>query len=156
MTVEFTLKSLLLTGHCFDGTAKEPPRGMQLQLRESEMTSLSGTIVMSNLGYFQLQAAPGVWELSLAPGRSRDVYQMEYISNLDRSELQGEEEEDAESEDSMEVTSEGAIDENGTSTRIALSDFSGRTVRLRVRKREGQEDDDVLHDGTSTGAQKSG
>lgn len=33
------------------------------------------TQVMQNLGYFQLKASPGLWELSIAPGRSRDLYQ---------------------------------------------------------------------------------
>lgn len=31
---------------------------------------------MQNLGYFQLKASPGLWELSIAPGRSRDLYQI--------------------------------------------------------------------------------
>lgn len=34
------------------------------------------TLVMQNLGYFQLKASPGLWELSIAPGRSRDLYQI--------------------------------------------------------------------------------
>ena len=29
---------------------------------------------MQNLGYFQLQAAPGVWNLALAPGRASELY----------------------------------------------------------------------------------
>jgi UDP-glucose:glycoprotein glucosyltransferase len=31
---------------------------------------------MKNLGYFQLKASPGLWELSIAPGRSRDLYKI--------------------------------------------------------------------------------
>jgi UDP-glucose:glycoprotein glucosyltransferase len=34
------------------------------------------TLVMQNLGYFQLKASPGLWELGIAPGRSRDLYQI--------------------------------------------------------------------------------
>lgn len=34
------------------------------------------TLVMQNLGYFQLKASPGLWELSIAAGRSRDLYQI--------------------------------------------------------------------------------
>jgi len=34
------------------------------------------TLVMQNLGYFQLKAAPGLWQLSIAPGRSRELYQL--------------------------------------------------------------------------------
>lgn len=40
-------------------------------LREPAMVD---TIVMSNLGYFQLKAAPGAFDLQLAPGRSRQLY----------------------------------------------------------------------------------
>ena len=29
---------------------------------------------MSNLGYFQLKAEPGIYNLTLAPGRSRELY----------------------------------------------------------------------------------
>ena len=29
---------------------------------------------MSNLGYFQLKTAPGVWHLGLTPGRSQELY----------------------------------------------------------------------------------
>ena len=36
--------------------------------------ALVDTIVMSNLAYFQLKASPGLFSLSLAPGRSRQLY----------------------------------------------------------------------------------
>lgn len=32
------------------------------------------TIVMANLGYFQLKANPGAWLLRLRQGRSADIY----------------------------------------------------------------------------------
>ena len=32
------------------------------------------TIVMANLGYFQLKAAPGAWMLRLREGRSSEIY----------------------------------------------------------------------------------
>lgn len=34
------------------------------------------TLVMSNLGYFQLKAGPGVYNLSLASGRSQELYRV--------------------------------------------------------------------------------
>ena len=43
---------------------------------------------MSNLGYFQLQTNPGVWQLSIAPGRHSRVYSVlsprghEHVSSL--------------------------------------------------------------------------
>ena len=37
---------------------------------------MSDTIVMANLGYFQLKARPGAWLLQLRKGRSRDIFQV--------------------------------------------------------------------------------
>ena len=48
------------------------PRGVQLQLlplsAPPEARPLVDTLVMSNLGYFQLKSGPGLWKLKLAPG----------------------------------------------------------------------------------------
>lgn len=46
------------------------PRGVQLHLGNSNEPHLQDTLVMSNLGYFQLKAAPGAWTLQLAPGNT--------------------------------------------------------------------------------------
>lgn len=35
---------------------------------------LVDTLVMANLGYWQMKVSPGVWYLQLAPGRSSDLY----------------------------------------------------------------------------------
>ena len=70
----FELKNILVEGHCtniFDGS---PPRGLQFSLaKESES---QGTIVMANLGYFQLKANPGEWSLLLREGRSKDLFEI--------------------------------------------------------------------------------
>jgi UDP-glucose:glycoprotein glucosyltransferase len=48
------------------------PRGVQLQLAPrsapEDAPPLVDTLVMSNLGYFQLKSRPGLWKLKLAPG----------------------------------------------------------------------------------------
>ena len=44
------------------------PRGVQLWLGTESEPHARDTLVMSNLGYFQLKAQPGAWNLSLAPG----------------------------------------------------------------------------------------
>lgn len=41
------------------------------------------TLVMANLGYFQLKAAPAVWTLTLAPGRSQQLYAIHSSMDLD-------------------------------------------------------------------------
>lgn len=50
------------------------PRGVQLHLGNSNQSHLQDTLVMSNLGYFQLKAAPGAWTLQLAPGHTYHCY----------------------------------------------------------------------------------
>lgn len=59
---------------CSELRARSPPRGVQLTLGTAAAPHVTGTVVMSNLGYFQLQAAPGVWTLSLKPGGSATLY----------------------------------------------------------------------------------
>lgn len=87
---------------CYDVTSGAPsaPQGLQLVLRASSSSSshpspaqgqpsaasaaaaaaaaavVADTVVMENLGYFQLQAGPGLWELALAKGRASDVYEI--------------------------------------------------------------------------------
>ena len=50
------------------------PRGVQLHLGTAQQPHQVDTLVMSNLGYYQLKAAPGVFNLRLAPGRSQELY----------------------------------------------------------------------------------
>jgi UDP-glucose:glycoprotein glucosyltransferase len=50
------------------------PRGVQLVLGTQTEPHVVDTIVMSNLGYFQLKAAPRAWTLRLATGRSQELY----------------------------------------------------------------------------------
>lgn len=57
------LEAIMLTGSCID-TAFESseslhPRGTQLVLQNSQSQPLQDTLVMSNLGYFQLKTVPG-------------------------------------------------------------------------------------------------
>lgn len=42
-----------------------PPRGLQFLLGTPSSRALYDTIVMANLGYFQLKATPGAWLLTL-------------------------------------------------------------------------------------------
>lgn len=79
----FELEALVITGSCVDLTSLSArihdqvhPRGVQLQLGTAADPHLMDTLVMSNLGYFQLKAAPGVWSLRLAPGRSKELFDM--------------------------------------------------------------------------------
>uniref|UniRef100_A0A8C5AD04 UDP-glucose ceramide glucosyltransferase-like 1 n=1 Tax=Gadus morhua TaxID=8049 RepID=A0A8C5AD04_GADMO len=73
---EYELEHLLLEGHCFDLTTGQPPRGLQFTLGTGQRPLRQDTIVMANLGYFQLKANPGAWILKLRKGRSEDIYQI--------------------------------------------------------------------------------
>lgn len=50
------------------------PRGVQLHLGTAQRSHIVDTLVMSNLGYFQVKAEPGMYNLTLAPGRSSELY----------------------------------------------------------------------------------
>uniref|UniRef100_A0A8C7U5J2 UDP-glucose ceramide glucosyltransferase-like 1 n=1 Tax=Oncorhynchus mykiss TaxID=8022 RepID=A0A8C7U5J2_ONCMY len=76
VTAEYELEHLLLEGHCFDLSTGQPPRGLQFTLGMSQDPLMQDTIVMANLGYFQLKANPGAWILKLREGRSEDIYQI--------------------------------------------------------------------------------
>uniref|UniRef100_A0A8C2XQW8 UDP-glucose ceramide glucosyltransferase-like 1 n=2 Tax=Cyclopterus lumpus TaxID=8103 RepID=A0A8C2XQW8_CYCLU len=76
VTAEYELEHLLLEGHCFDLSTGQPPRGLQFTLGMSRDPLMYDTIVMANLGYFQLKANPGAWTLKLRKGRSEDIYQI--------------------------------------------------------------------------------
>ena len=95
MSAEFELEHLLVTGHASEAPSEgapvqrgagAPPRGLQLTLApaggaagadgESGAAGGSGpgaavgTIVMANLGYFQLKANPGLHALTIAQARA--------------------------------------------------------------------------------------
>ncbi|KAG1245283.1 hypothetical protein G6F68_015121 [Rhizopus microsporus] len=65
----YELQSILVEGHCLDSVIKSPPRGLQFEL-VSFGSEKRDTLVMANLGYFQLKALPGLWRLGLREGRS--------------------------------------------------------------------------------------
>lgn len=116
----FRLESLLVYGQCRDKTFDmyAPPNGLQLVLdRDVGATRMHrDTLVMKNLGYFQLQATPGVWSLHLARGRATELFEIV----------------DAVSDQAMETTP------------VQVYDFGSRLSQLLVRKRSGREHDVLL------------
>ncbi|XP_078741871.1 UDP-glucose:glycoprotein glucosyltransferase 1-like, partial [Lampetra fluviatilis] len=74
ITADFELEFLILEGHCYDVTTAQPPRGLQFTLGTRTQPVAVDTIVMANLGYFQLKANPGAWILRLRKGRSEDIF----------------------------------------------------------------------------------
>uniref|UniRef100_A0A183IHE1 Glyco_transf_24 domain-containing protein n=1 Tax=Soboliphyme baturini TaxID=241478 RepID=A0A183IHE1_9BILA len=117
----YELEYLLLEGHCFDEASGGPPRGLQFVLGTSLSPNMVDTIVMANLGYFQLKANPGVWSLSLREGKSSDIYQITTHENTDSSFHQ----------------------ENVT---IVISSFSGKIIKIKVSKKPDKLGEDLLSD----------
>ncbi|KAL0365044.1 UNVERIFIED_CONTAM: UDP-glucose:glycoprotein glucosyltransferase [Sesamum angustifolium] len=113
----FELEALVLTGHCSEKD-QEPPRGLQLILGTKNTPHLVDTLVMANLGYWQMKVFPGVWYLQLAPGRSSDLYV-------------------------MKEDGEGA---QGTTLlkRIIIDDLRGKLVHMEVMKKKGMEQEKLL------------
>ncbi|XVF67689.1 hypothetical protein PTKIN_Ptkin10aG0141700 [Pterospermum kingtungense] len=115
----FELEALVLTGHCAEKD-HDPPRGLQLILGTKNTPHLVDTIVMANLGYWQMKVSPGVWYLQLAPGRSSELYRFR----------------DGDDDD-------GSI-EKSLSKRITINDLRGKVVHLEVVKKKGKEHEKLL------------
>ncbi|GAV61148.1 Glyco_transf_8 domain-containing protein/UDP-g_GGTase domain-containing protein [Cephalotus follicularis] len=113
----FELEALVLTGHCSEKD-HDPPRGLQLILGTKSTPHLVDTIVMANLGYWQMKVSPGVWYLQLAPGRSSEIY-------------------------ILKDDGDGRRDKS-LSKRITINDLRGKVVHLDVLKKKGKEHERLL------------
>eukprot|EP00727_Mastigamoeba_balamuthi_P011847 m51a1_g7285 putative UDP-glucose:glycoprotein glucosyltransferase (1435) ;mRNA; r:34055-38973 len=72
----YRLENLLVEGNCYEQPKGAPPRGLEVILApRAGAQRASDTLVMSNFGYFQLKANPGMWVLSIREGRSRELYE---------------------------------------------------------------------------------
>eukprot|EP00514_Thraustochytrium_sp_LLF1b_P008948 CAMPEP_0184548524 /NCGR_PEP_ID=MMETSP0199_2-20130426/6252_1 /TAXON_ID=1112570 /ORGANISM="Thraustochytrium sp., Strain LLF1b" /LENGTH=1540 /DNA_ID=CAMNT_0026943139 /DNA_START=159 /DNA_END=4781 /DNA_ORIENTATION=+ len=131
--VQFELKSLLITGHCHDVVSSEPPAGLQLLLRNSLVAGApvsADTLVMKNLGYFQLQASPGLSYLEIAPGISSELYEIQTSDSIGLRQF---------------ISKKSAPSKGGMQGKLMVTrDFSGQVERLLVKKRVGRENDDLL------------
>ncbi|XP_058520351.1 UDP-glucose:glycoprotein glucosyltransferase 1 [Ochotona princeps] len=124
VAAEYELEYLLLEGHCYDVTTGQPPRGLQFTLGTSANPVVVDTIVMANLGYFQLKANPGAWFLRLRKGRSEDIYRIYSHDGTDSP------------PDADEVV-------------IVLNNFKSKIIKVKVQKKADMVNEDLLSDGTS-------
>ncbi|GAB6021676.1 hypothetical protein CHUAL_004257 [Chamberlinius hualienensis] len=116
---EFELEHLLIEGHCFDQATGSPPRGLQFVLGTSNQPEMVDTIVMANLGYFQLKASAGAWILKLRNGRSADIYDI--------------------------ATHEGADSPSDSSdVHILIGNFRSHIVKIKVAKKPEKRKVDLL------------
>ena len=70
----FTLKHILLEGSCFDHSTQEPVPGVQFNIGTIRDSAKFDSLVMQNLGYFQLKVYPGLWQLHLVRKNSIQLY----------------------------------------------------------------------------------
>uniref|UniRef100_A0A4W3JNT5 UDP-glucose ceramide glucosyltransferase-like 1 n=1 Tax=Callorhinchus milii TaxID=7868 RepID=A0A4W3JNT5_CALMI len=124
VAAEYELEYLLLEGHCYDVTTGQPPRGLQFVLGTSANPAVVDTIVMANLGYFQLKANPGAWALRLRKGRSEDIYKI--------------------------YSHEGADSPPGTEEVIVvLNSFKSKIIKMKVQKKPDHVQEELLSDGNA-------
>ncbi|KAM9343363.1 UDP-glucose:glycoprotein glucosyltransferase 2 [Pholidichthys leucotaenia] len=125
VAAEFELEHLLLEGHCFDLITGQPPRGLQFTLGMRQDPLMYDTIVMANLGYFQLKANPGAWILRLRKGRSEEIYQILSHDGTD-SPL-----------DAGDVI-------------VVLNNFHSKIIKVRVQKKAEKLSEDLLSETTES------
>uniref|UniRef100_A0A8D2P5R3 UDP-glucose ceramide glucosyltransferase-like 1 n=1 Tax=Zosterops lateralis melanops TaxID=1220523 RepID=A0A8D2P5R3_ZOSLA len=124
VVAEYELEYILLEGHCFDVTTGQPPRGLQFTLGTKKNPVMVDTIVMANLGYFQLKANPGAWTLRLRKGRSEEIYQVF----------------------SHEGTDSVA---DLTDVIVVLNNFRSKIIKVQVQKKPDKVNEELLTDGTT-------
>ena len=130
---DFKLEYLLLEGHCFEQSTGNPPRGLQIVLAQGDRHAnvIGDTIVMANLGYFQLKAKPGSWKLALREGRSADIYQIMSYEGPDAV---------------------YNVNGNVSTLSVTISSFKSHLVKLKVNKKPGQSHKDLLAETDETEA----
>ena len=138
--IGYALKSLVVMGQCYDVVHRKPPNGLQIELVDRATgASRHDTLVMQNLGYFQLRAGPGYWKVDLANGtKSRELYETVEASDRRgfgyRSRRRG----------AAHVFDAAAPASDGVA--VVVDDFEASAHQLRVRKRAGMEDVELLGD----------
>ncbi|XP_078310602.1 UDP-glucose:glycoprotein glucosyltransferase 1-like [Crassostrea virginica] len=121
VNAQFALEYILIEGHCSDVSTGQPPRGLQFTLGMNVSKPLVDTIVMANLGYFQLKANPGVWFLNLREGRSRDIYSISGHELTD--------------------TPQGSED-----IAVSINSFKSKILRIKVEKKKDKMTEQLLKD----------
>ncbi|KAL9964464.1 hypothetical protein ACROYT_G028110 [Oculina patagonica] len=120
---KFELEYIFIEGHCSDFHTRQPPRGLQFTLGTPRNPAMFDTIVMANLGYFQLKASPGAWSLRVREGRSSEIYEIESVSG-------------SEKEDDGHFT-------------VVVDSFIGKLMKVKVKRKPGMEGKDLLSDSDS-------
>eukprot|EP00882_Tetradesmus_deserticola_P014252 GHRQ01015150.1.p1 GENE.GHRQ01015150.1~~GHRQ01015150.1.p1 ORF type:complete len:663 (+),score=343.25 GHRQ01015150.1:862-2850(+) len=157
---EYELEAIMLSGSCSEAGSDAiqkarmpPPRGLQLHLGTPAQPHQVDTLVMQNLGYFQLKASPGLWQLSIAPGRSQELYQLlsssTGASDTHASLWSGQR---SSGSGSSPAAAHNANVTTHESTQVLLHSFTGKYLLLKVQKRPGKESEPLLPAADDMGA----
>ncbi|KAJ9453171.1 UDP-glucose:glycoprotein glucosyltransferase [Diplonema papillatum] len=133
LTAEYELEAIVVSGSCVEAKKNEPPRGLPLELSPiipSGAGTATDTLVMSNLGYFQLKAEPGAWRLSVQAGtRGADIFSIAGVS-----------ERSAAAADAVKLLPEAGV------AQVVVDKFSGVAAKLSVQRKPGMEAADLLEE----------
>jgi UDP-glucose:glycoprotein glucosyltransferase len=126
---EFELEYILVEGQCFDSQIDSPTPGLEYVMGTDREADLYDTIVMANLGYFQLKGRPGYWKLRLRQGKSSNIYQIDNYHQQDGV-----------------FTGDDNSGNNISHIPVAVTSFTGTVLVVHVRKRAGMEGVNLLDD----------
>ncbi|KPA80606.1 putative mitochondrial UDP-glucose:glycoprotein glucosyltransferase [Leptomonas pyrrhocoris] len=115
----YRMHSILVTGDATDVLVGRPPDGLPLSLTTANARSTDTQVMANQNGYYQLQAGPGLWYLSVKPGPVAAAYCIEAIGPHP-----------------IPACAEGRGEINFTQGQhipVVLDSFSGRYLSLRVR-----------------------
>ncbi|KAL0488967.1 UDP-glucose:glycoprotein glucosyltransferase [Acrasis kona] len=134
----YQLEYLVATGSCYDTTLKRSPRGLQLSLvDEFENKVKDITIVMANLGYFQLKAQPGLFNVVIPQGRHSEIYSLSGVS--------------------QQSFYQQSLDNKKSSRAVVhVNDFDAPFLRVDVVRNEGKYNEELLTDSDVSQEQAAG
>ncbi|ORC90281.1 UDP-glucose:glycoprotein glucosyltransferase [Trypanosoma theileri] len=139
----YRINSILITGSAKESGGSTPPRGLPLLIRSlrnntntnrnsvNSANSNSGsltrdTLVMANLGYFQLQSTPGVWYLTVQPGAFAKSFYISKVKGVRTNYVE-------------KIEYNGVFNfSKGQSIPIVVSSFTGEFIKLEVAKVPGE------------------
>lgn len=118
----YDLKQVLIEGHAREVLTNSIPAGLQLLLQTPDGSQTLDTIVTANLAYFQFRARPGLYSLSIRPGKGDELYEMNSVGNLGWD------------SPGVEITGDS----------ITLDTLQGLTIFPTVKKRSGKEKENLI------------
>lgn len=124
----YILQNIVITGACYDKESRNPVRGLQLFLDSPpDKIHLEDTLVMKNLGYFQLKANPGTQLVYISPGKHEELYEIHDYSITDFSQ-------------SHILNSLQNTNLQSKYVKINIAHYEGPFIYLQVKKTQAQGD----------------